>query len=73
MPRFEPAQGVGRRGHRLVPCEGSRSQAHNRLDPTQGICPVCRQPQAIYDSSRVGHGLLVDHHRKPTKEAKADA
>jgi hypothetical protein len=62
--KFKPShQALGRRAPKRVPCEGARSQARYRVSNERGICPACGQEQPIYDSSRVGHGLLVDHLR----------
>jgi hypothetical protein len=65
--KFQPShQVVGRRAPKRVPCEGARSKARYRISEERGICPACGQEQPVYDSSRVGHGLLVDHLRDPS-------
>lgn len=47
-----------------VPCEGSRGRAVYKTDDGRGKCSACGTLVGTYDSSRVGHGLLVDHTRR---------
>jgi hypothetical protein len=69
--KFKEQAGVTVRGGvKRVPCEGSRSSTQQRLDAERGVCPVCGQSELLYDSSRVGHGLLVDHRRPVEASAK---
>jgi hypothetical protein len=70
--KFQRTPHANVRGRRKrVPCEGSRSTTRHRLSDDRGICPACGQTEAIYDSSRVGHGLLVDHERPVDASVKA--
>jgi hypothetical protein len=68
--KFKEQPGVTVRGGvKRVPCEGSRSSTQQRLDAERGVCPVCRVPTLVYDSSTVGRGLLVDHERDASGDA----